>query len=156
MIRTTIAVLVTMVVSTIVYAHTPSDTGAITELLIEFLDGASRNDAEVHERFWAEDLIYTGSAGRRVGKEEIMRDVRSAPEPGPDDPITRYTAEDIRIQQYGKTAVVAFRLVATTTGDTTEIAEYYNTGAFLKRNGRWQAVSWQATKIPDRKEDNGQ
>jgi uncharacterized protein (TIGR02246 family) len=127
--------------------QTPPAAAELTKLLNEFLAGASHNDAAMHDRFWAEDVIYTGSSGRRRGKAEIMKDVRSAPAPKPDDPKTTYTAEDIRIQQYGNTAIVAFRLVATTAKDgKTEVANYLNTGTFLKRKGKWQVVSWQATK----------
>ncbi|HEU0106862.1 MAG TPA: hypothetical protein VFT38_11870, partial [Vicinamibacteria bacterium] len=36
-----------------------ADEAELTRLLREFLAGASRNDAAAHERFWAEDLIYT-------------------------------------------------------------------------------------------------
>src|SRR5262244_3276936 len=123
------------------HAQTAPDSAELTKLLKEFLAGASRNDAAMHDRFWAEDLIYTGSSGRRIGKADIMRDVRSAPAPKPDDPKTVYTAEDVRIQQYGDTAVVAFRLVGTTTrGSATEVAKFLNTGTFLKRGGKWQAV----------------
>jgi hypothetical protein len=131
------------------HAQTEPDAAELTKLLKEFLDGASRNDAAMHDRFWAEDLIYTGSSGRRIGKADIMRDLRSSPAPKPGDPTTIYTAEDIRIQQYGNTAVVAFRLVGTTKQEgKTVTMNYLNTGTFLKRNGKWQAVSWQATKIP--------
>jgi uncharacterized protein YciI/ketosteroid isomerase-like protein len=120
----------------------------LTALLKEFLAGASRNDAAVHDRFWADDLIYTRAVGQRLGKAEILRDVRSsAPKAG--EPATTYTAEDVRIQQYGDTAVVAFRLVGTTgAGATAEVATYLNTGTFVKRGGRWQAVAWQATRVP--------
>ena len=119
----------------------------LTQLLNEFLAGASHNDVAMHDRFWAEDVIYTGSAGRRRGKADIMKDVRSAPAPKPGDAKTTYTAEDVRIQQYGNTAIVAFRLVAATEKDgKTEVANYLNTGTFLKRKGKWQVVSWQATK----------
>jgi ketosteroid isomerase-like protein len=125
------------------------DAAALTSLLNEFLAGASRNDAAVHDRFWADDLIYTGSAGRRVGKAEIMKDVRSAPPPAPGEPQTVYTAEDVRIQQYGNAALVAFRLVATTArAESTQVARYLNSGMFVKRGGRWQVVGWQATKMP--------
>jgi ketosteroid isomerase-like protein len=118
-------------------------------MLDDFLAGASRNDAATHDRFWADDLIYTGSSGRRIGKADIMKDVRSAPAPAPNDPKVVYKAEDVRIQQYGDAALVAFRLVATTTTiDSTTVARYFNTGMFLKRRGRWQVVGWQATKIP--------
>jgi hypothetical protein len=83
-----------------------------------------------------------------------MRDLKSAPAPKPDDPKTVYTAEDIRIQQYGDTAVVAFRLVGTTTrGGATEVSKFLNTGTFLRRGGRWQAVSWQATRLPSPAEE---
>lgn len=125
------------------------DAAALKGLLNEFLAGAGRNDPSVHERFWAEELIYTGSSGRRVGKADIMRDVRSAPAPKASDPQTVYTAEDVRIQQYGDMAVVAFRLVGTTTkGGAAEVSKFLNTGTFIRRGGRWQAVSWQATRLP--------
>lgn len=132
-----------------VKGQTAPDAATLTQLLKEFLDGASRNDPSVHERFWAPDLIYTRSAGVRVGKADILRDVRSAPPRKSGDPTTTYTAEDIRIQQYGDTAVLAFRLVGTTErSGQTEVINYLNTGTFLKRNGTWQVVSWQSTRVP--------
>jgi hypothetical protein len=124
------------------------DAAELTKLLNEFLAGASRSDAAIHDRFWADDLIYTRSAGRRVTKAEVMRDVRSAPAPKPSDPKTTYSAEDIRIQQYGDTAIVAFRLVAKTEKEgTTHIANLLNSGTFLKRDGKWQVVNWQSTRM---------
>jgi hypothetical protein len=131
------------------------DAAELTKLLNDFLAGASRNDPAVHDRFWADDLIYTRSAGRRVTKAEIMRDVRSAPAPKPDDPKTVYTAEDIRIQQYGDTAVVAFRLVSTTEiGGAKHVANLLNSGTFVKRNGKWQVVNWQSTRMPRTEEES--
>jgi uncharacterized protein (TIGR02246 family) len=132
-------------------AQSPApDEPALKALLAEFLDGAGRNDAAVHDRFWADDLIYTRSAGVRIDKKQLMEGVRSAPAPTPDDPTSVFTAEDVRVQQYGDAAVVAFRLVATTTdGKTTEQSRYLNTGTFVQREGRWQAVAWQATSVPD-------
>jgi len=128
---------------------TAKDAAELTKLLNEFLAGASRNDAAVHDRFWAEDVIYTGSAGRRRGKPDIMHDVRSARAPKPGDPATVFTAEEIRIQQYGNTAIVAFRLVGTTTKEAkTEVMNYLNSGTFVKRNGQWQVVNWQSTRTP--------
>src|SRR5215212_6291369 len=130
-------------------AQTAPDAAELTKLLKDFLAGASRNDPAVHDRFWADDLIYTRSAGRRVNKAEVMHDVRSGPAPKPSDPKTIYTAEDIRIQQYGDTAVVAFRLVATTdTGGAKQVANLLNSGTFVKRDGKWQVVNWQSTRMP--------
>ncbi|NOT32941.1 MAG: nuclear transport factor 2 family protein [Candidatus Eisenbacteria bacterium] len=121
----------------------------LTSLLTQFLAGASRNDAAIHERFWADDLIYTGSSGRRIGKTDIMKDVSATPPSPPDEPVSVYSAEEVRVQQYGDAAMVAFRLIATQThGDSTEVARYLNTGFFMKRKGEWRAVGWQATRMP--------
>lgn len=141
------AAIFAVVFALTVPAQTAPDAAELTKLLNEFLAGASRNDVAMHDRFWADDVIYTGSAGRRRGKADIMKDVRSAPAPKPGDAKTTYTAEDVRIQQYGNTAIVAFRLVGTTEKDgKAEVAKYLNSGTFLKRNGKWQVVNWQATK----------
>lgn len=137
-----LAIVVLLSAERVGAAPTAPDGAELTRLVRQFLAGASR--LEVHERFWAEDLVYTGSSGKRRGKAEILADVRSAPAARPGDPATVYSAEDIRIQQYGDTAVVAFRLVGTT---DKEIASYLNTGTFRRRDGKWQAVAWQATRM---------
>lgn len=147
--KTILSLLLLFTVASGVCAQTAPDAAELTKLLNDFLAGASRNDAAIHDRFWADDLIYTRSAGRRVNKAEVMHDVRTAPAPKPTDPKTVYTAEDIRIQQYGDTAVVAFRLVATTdAGGSKQVANLLNSGTFVKRNGKWQVVNWQSTRMP--------
>ena len=130
------------------------DAAELTKLLKDFLAGAGRNDVALHDRFWADDLIYTASAGTRKGKADIMREVRAEGPPKPGDESVVYSAEDIRIQQYGNTAIVAFRLVSTTTAKdgTKKVANYLNSGTFLKRNGKWQVVNWQATRMPEKAE----
>ncbi len=140
--------LVVLLFASAVNAQTAPDAGELTKLLNDFLWGASRNDAEMHDRFWAEELIYTGSSGRRVTKADIMKDVRSSPTLVRGEKTT-YTAEDVRIQQYGDTAIVAFRLVGKVEkGNETQVTNYLNSGTFLKRKGKWQVVNWQATRLP--------
>lgn len=148
-----LATVFLLVLAAAAQAQSAPDAPVLTKFLNEFLAGASRNDAAIHDRFWAEDLIYTRSAGVRVGKAEIMKSVRSAPATKADDPKVVYTAADIRIQQYGTTAIVAFELVATSEKDgKTSVSKYLNTGTFLKRKGKWQAVAWQSTMVPKSKE----
>jgi hypothetical protein len=128
-----------------------SDVDALSDLLRDFLAGASVGSVSAHERFWADELIYTSSNGSRTNKIEIVEGMRSADSSDDNDdeaPTIMYTAEDIQVQIYGETAVVAFRLLGTPR-DEVEIRQYFNTGTFLKRNGEWRAVAWQATRIPD-------
>lgn len=123
----------------------------LTQLLHRFMKGATENDAEIHDRFWAEDLIYTSSSGQRFGKAQIMAGFEgTSGEQASEVPGTVYTAEDIQIQVYDDMAIVAFRLVGKTeTAEGTQTDQYLNSGTFIKRDGQWRAVNWQATKIPD-------
>lgn len=146
MIKIFAAAALSLVFATGVSAQDSTDAAKLMLMLDEFLIGASQNNAAAHDRFWADDLIYTRSAGVRVTKDELMKGVRNAPAPKPGDPKTVYKADDVQIHQYGDTAVVAFRLVATTTkANTTEVSNYLNTGTFVKRNNQWRAVAWQST-----------
>ncbi|HLF30987.1 MAG TPA: DUF2785 domain-containing protein [Xanthomonadales bacterium] len=135
------------------------DAAQLTAMLSEFLAGASLNDAAAHERFWADDLIYTSSSGERIGKGDIMRELNAPADKDSDEPPTVYSAEDIRIQQYGDSAIVAFRLAGASLADpgaqvaSPQVTFYYNTGTFLRRDGVWQVVAWQATRIPAREQD---
>jgi len=127
------------------------DAVELTKLLHQFMEGASRNDLASHQSFWADDLIYTSSGGRRLSKADIIGEVTKEGPPKPGDETTIFTAEDIRIQQYDTTAIVTFRLVGITSKvDKKEVAEYLNSGTFLKRGGKWQVVCWQATKLPEK------
>jgi hypothetical protein len=148
MIRRTV-LLFALLAAAATISSAEDDVATLKALLNEFLAGATKNDAAVHERFWADDLIYTGSSGRRVGKADILKDVRSAPPPKAGEVVPVYTAEDVRIQLYGGAALVAFRLVSTVkSGGQTDVVHYLNTGTFVRRDGRWQAVGWQATRVP--------
>lgn len=118
------------------------DKADLTALLGEFLDGATRNDAAIHNKYWADELIYTSSSGNRFGKAELMQGVTSRGMLKADEIETVYSSEDVRIMQYGDTAVVAFVLVGRSGADT---KRYLNSGTFVKRDGKWQAVNWQAT-----------
>jgi hypothetical protein len=122
-----------------------ADADDLTAVLHAFLAGV--DTAEAHDRFWAEDLVYTSSSGTRTDKAEIMSGFGDSPDGESDEAGPVYGAEDIRINVYGTTAVVAFRLVAN--NPDASVQNYLNTGTFLKRNGMWQVVAWQATKITE-------
>lgn len=121
------------------------DREDLTALLNDFLAGAA-GDAEIHARFWADDLIYTSSSGKRFGKDEIMQGMAEAK----GEPVTAsYRGEEVDIRLFGDTAVVAFKLLGEDRSKGEAVtSHYFNTGTFVKRNGEWEAVAWQATKIP--------
>lgn len=122
------------------------DQGELAHLLEAFLEGASVNDAAVHDRFWADDLIYTSSDGQRFGKDEIMASLAEAGSAGQEEAPKppQYSARDITVRIFGDSAVVTFRLMALRNGEI--VGEYLNTGVFRKGEPGWQAVTWQATR----------
>jgi len=129
-------------------AMASNDEGELTAMLHQFL--GSSDQREAHVEFWADDLVYTSSDGTRFGKTDILSGFEESAEDddGEDDgPAMAYTGEDVKVQLFGTTAVVTFQLVGTP-DDGSEFKNYFNTGTFLKRGGKWQAVAWQATIIP--------
>jgi len=119
---------------------------AITKSLNDFL--TFNRDPAQHDRFWAEDLVYTSSAGLVKTKAEIMQGFAAAAKPGAPPPATpaAYSAEDVLVRLYGDTAALTFRLVARNADGTR--ATFRNSGTLLRRNGQWQVITWQATKEP--------
>ncbi len=126
-----------------------SDVDDLTGMLDDFL--ANSDKAAAHERFWADDLVYSSSAGLRFGKADIMSGFDSASEEESDaPPAVVYSGEEVDVRLYGDTAIIAFKLVGRPTdeGSGVDVMYYYNTGTFLKRDGVWKVVAWQATRIP--------
>jgi ketosteroid isomerase-like protein len=122
----------------------------IAALLNQFLSPAQMASAANHDRFWADDLVYTGSSGAVRSKAEIMKSFESAPKPEPGatpEPAPVFTAEDVLVRPYGENmAALTFRLVETDPDGA--VTNFRNSGTFLRRNGKWQAVTWQATRVP--------
>lgn len=127
-----------------------STADQLTTLLHEFLAGVSKNDNSVYDRFFADDLIYTRSAGVTITKADILKSLDEPP--SPDAPKTSYGADDVTVHAYGNMAILNFRLIQhmTNKDGSTETNYYRNTGTFLKRSGRWQVVAWQATRVPQK------
>lgn len=125
----------------------------LTTMLNQFLQDAAANNVAGFDRFFADDVIYTHSAGTVTNKSDIIKSVAAgAARPPRTDRQTKYSAEDVTIHEYPDTAIVAFRLVSDeehSAGTPPTITNYRNTGTFLRRSGKWQVIAWQSTKIPD-------
>ena len=116
----------------------------LTQMVRDFLAAVPRGDRETFDGFFADDVIYTRSAGVTVDKVEILKNigVRAV-----NEPKASYEADDFTVHPYGEMAVVNFRLVQHNEKETNY---FRNTGTFLKRRGKWQVVAWQATTVPER------
>ncbi|HWZ46427.1 MAG TPA: nuclear transport factor 2 family protein [Candidatus Saccharimonadales bacterium] len=120
---------------------------AVLLMLRDFLEAVGRGGEggrPVFENFFADDVVYTSSNGVTINKEELLKvlDGGSA-----DRFHGSCTAEDITVRPYDDIVVVNFCMVMHNEGQGRQEVSYFrNTGTFLKRSGRWQAVAWQATR----------
>lgn len=130
--------------------HAADAESELRQLLDWFL--ANAGNVETHERFWDDDLVYTSSNGTRTDRQSILDGMRAAP--GGDDGM-RYSAADVDVRLYGDVAVVAFRLIATPAAAGKAATELFNTGTFVRRDGEWRVVAWQATRIPSAEAASG-
>jgi hypothetical protein len=118
----------------------------IATMLTTFLTPAVNNTAAGHERFWADDLVYTSSTGKVMSKADIVKSfAEPKAEPGK-EPAPVFTAEDVLVRPYGDMAALTFRLVEHDPDG--KISYFRNSGTFLLRHGKWQAITWQATRVP--------
>lgn len=126
-----------------------ADDSATAKLLEQrvrdFLAGVPKGDKKVFEDFFADDVIYTRSSGVTVTKADIISNiqVRATNEPG-----ATFDADGFTVHPYGDFAVVNFRLIMHSAVGAQQMKTFRNTGTFMKRNGKWQAVAWQATEVP--------
>lgn len=121
----------------------------ITALLTSFLSPGKNPTRAAHERFWADDLVYTSSAGKVTHKAEILASFDEAPKAATaeeEETAPVYSAEDVLVRPYGEMAALTFRLVARAADGSVQY--YRNSGTFLRRDGKWQAITWQATRVP--------
>lgn len=120
----------------------------IQQTLERFLHGASINDAEIHQSFWAEELVYTSSSGQRFGKTSLMAGTQQSETLSEDEVTAWYSAEDLQVQQVGEVVIINFTLVSEPTAEG-DIQRFLNTGVMIQRDQRWQAINWNATRKAD-------
>lgn len=118
-------------------------------MIQNFLRDVPKNDRATFDRFFADDVIYTRGTGQAITKKDILADTGNSTAPRAN---ATYEGQDFQVHQYGDLAVVNFRLVMHATEDNKPLTRTFrNTGTFMKRNGQWQAVAWQATPIEEKK-----
>lgn len=109
------------------------------------IEAMIKRDTKALGEILAEDLSYTHSTARVETKAEFIAALTSG--------RTKYESierDDVKVSHYGDTAVVTglanFHVNAN--GNDIKFQTRF-TDVYAKRNGAWQMVAWQSTKIPD-------
>ena len=106
-------------------------------------DAAKKGDTAVYEKLVSDDYVSIGVTGIVSTKADLIANYKSGK--------TKFDSidqKDMKIRVYGNTAIVIGTAdVKGHTGDTDISGQYRSTRVWLKRNGKWQSVSFQATLV---------
>jgi len=87
---------------------------------------------------------FTDANGRVSTKKELLDDMKAGK-----IKIESQDISDVKVHRYGNTAVETGRLVSKGTRDGKDTSGTFRcTRVWLNRNGTWQTVAFQETKIP--------
>ena len=105
---------------------------------------AQKDIASLNELI-ADDLVYTHSTARLDTKQSLIGNMESG--------STVYTSvvpSDVKAQDLGDAVVLtgSCRISVNAGGRPNSFGVRF-TDVYAKRNGRWQMVSWQSTRLPD-------
>jgi ketosteroid isomerase-like protein len=132
----------------VVHAQNDRSRDELVSLIEEFLKNVPNNERATFDAFFADDVLYTRGTGVVITKKDILADTGKTTVPRAN---ATFSGEEFTVHRYGDTAVVNFRLVMhATENDKPVTRTFRNTGTFMRRNGRWQAVAWQATPIAEK------
>jgi hypothetical protein len=136
-----------LLVASVPCGHGKSDKNSIEQTLIQMEQDWSqadiKKDAAALNRILAEDWIGIDFEGTVLNKAQALKGIGSDA-----GSLETTVLRDMKVRVYGNTAVV--------TGTDTEKGVYHGkdssgkylwTDVFVHRNGRWQAVSSQSTKL---------
>ena len=115
----------------------------IAKLEQEWVDIIMKNDIAGYDRIEADDYIFIASDGRISNKAQDLADAKAnAYKP------TKLTISNLKVRVYGETAVGTGTSdeQGTYKGKDTS-GHYLYTDVWVKRNGKWQVVSTQGTKV---------
>ena len=108
------------------------------------------NDAHIYAdtntlyRLWADDIIVIVPEMRPFTKDDLKAFWRSGR-----SNITRHETTDVTVRGYDNSAVVEGRLRREQSfSGRVETSEWRFTKIYVRRNGRWQVVSYHASPLP--------
>jgi ketosteroid isomerase-like protein len=108
------------------------------------MQAMAAKDTATLEALIADDLIYTHSSARLDTKRSLIDGMTSGK--------TVYTAvepSDVKAQDLGDTVVLTgVAQIKVTTGGTPNAFGVRFTDVYARRDGHWQMVTWQSTRLP--------
>ena len=117
---------------------------AIVDLDKKRMQAMAKKDVATLEAVLADDLVYTHSSARLDSKRSLIDAMVSG--------ATVYTGvepSDVKAQDLGDTVVLTgVAQIKVVSNGTPNAFGVRFTDVYAKRNGSWQMVTWQSTRLP--------
>lgn len=124
-------------------AAVPNTQQEIKSLQGVILQAILKGDTGVMEKYYADDYIAIHGDGKLTTKAQEIENFKSG--------VTKYdsiTVREAKIRIYGDTAVVnALASVKNIVNGQPYIGDVRNTRVWVKQNGGWKLVGFQATRV---------
>lgn len=118
---------------------------AIRKLDGELADAAARNDTATIERIYADDFTFTSPFGNVSTKAQLIAAIKSG-----ELKYESLTQDDVNVRVYGDAAVVTGRANVKLQNRGEAInGQFRFTRTYVKKDGRWQLVVGQSTRIAE-------
>ncbi len=115
----------------------------VGQLHNESVQALVRADTAALERIWADDYSFTNPGGNVMDKAGYIGALKSG-----GLKFETLDIADMKVRVYGDAAIVTGRATVKGKSDTQDINDQVRyTSMYVKRQGRWQAVAMQATRI---------
>ena len=122
----------------------------LTQLERDWSAAYLRHDTAAIERIIADDFVGFDGRGVMTDKAQEIEDAKGAKpgDPPPSFLILEDTVTDMKVRQYGDTAVVTGRSIEKVRlRDREAVIQYRRTTVWVRRRGRWQCVSFHGSRI---------
>jgi ketosteroid isomerase-like protein len=120
-----------------------SDQDILTKLEMDWDAAFHRHDVAFIDRLLAEEFVVTYDNGVRADRATELELAKSL-----NENVESSTLDEFIVKEYGSTAVVWFTLHLVGPRDGKPLAiDYQFTDVFVLRDGRWQCVSSQSTRV---------
>ena len=117
---------------------------AVVDLDKKRMQAMAKKDVGTLETVLADDLVYTHSSARLDTKRSLIDAMVSG--------ATVYTGvepSDVKAQDLGDTVVLTgIAQIKVVSNGTPNAFGVRFTDVYARRNGRWQMVTWQSTRLP--------
>ena len=126
-------------------ANDETRSQVVLQVQLERMNAFVKGDLRALERLLAPEMTYTHTSARTDTKEAMIDSLRSG--------RLKYESmerQEANVRLYGDTAVVTGRSrIHVVSGGADLRFGLLFLEVFVQRDGRWQSVAWQSTRLPE-------